>query len=138
MPTGNATTAAISTPNHDIHWLKAGRVLYVNYKGHQTSDTIGVCLDDMAAQLDQVDRPVVVLINWLEVTESDTGALLKQRGHRAYSHPMAARGVLVGFDPQEAFENEVTALKTRQGKNTQYFRTIEEAMDYIRPMMEME
>ena len=102
-------TAAISTATHDIHWLKPGRVLYVNYKGHQTSETIKACLDDMAAQLDLVDEPVMVFINWLEVTKSDTRALFKQRGHRAYSHPMAARGVLVGFDQQEAFENEVTA-----------------------------
>ncbi len=131
-------TASVSTETHDIHWLKPERVLYVNYKGHQTSSTIQACLDDMALQLDTVSRPIVVLINWLEVTETDYGALFKQRGHRAYSHPMAARGVLVGFDPQEAFENEVTAVNTRRAKNTQYFRTMEEAMDYLEPMIEME
>jgi hypothetical protein len=130
-----ATT--IATETHDIYWLKAERVLYVNYKGHQTSETIEACLDDMAAEFDTVTHPVVVLINWLEVTETDTGALFKQRGHRAYSHPMAARGVLVGLDPQEAFENEVTAVKTRHSKNTQYFHTMAEAMDYLQPMLEM-
>jgi hypothetical protein len=131
------TTTSISTETHEIYWLKPGRVLFVNYKGHQTSDTIKRCLDDMAAEFDKVDHPVVVLINWLEVTQSDTGALFKQRGHRAYSHPMAARGVLVGFDPQEAFENEVTAVNTRRSKNTQYFHTMKDAMDYIQPMLEM-
>jgi hypothetical protein len=136
MPKEN--TSAVSTTTHDIYWLKPDRVLYVNYKGHQTSEAIQACLNDMADQLDQVDHPVVVLINWLEVTQTDTGALFKQRGHRAYSHPMAARGVLVGFDPQEAFENEVTAIKTRRSKNTQYFHTMKEAMDYIQPMMEMD
>lgn len=134
----NETTTTISTATHDIHWLKIGRVLYVNYKGHQTSETIRACLDDMAEQLDQVNHPVVVLINWLEVTQTDARALFNQRGHRAYSHPMAARGVLVGFDRQEAFENEVTAVNTRRSKNTQYFHTTEEAMEYIRPMLEME
>ena len=129
-------TAAISTATHDIHWLKPGRVLYVNYKGHQTSETIKACLDDMAAQLDLVDQPIMVFINWLEVTQTDTRALFKQRGHRAYSHPMAARGVLVGFDQQQAFENEVAAVNTRHSKNTRYFHTTEEAIEYLQPMLE--
>jgi hypothetical protein len=38
----------------------------------------------------------------------------------------------VGFDSQQAFENEVTSVKTRGGKNTQYYKTMDEAMDYLR------
>ncbi len=45
---------------------------------------------------------------------------------------MAARGVLVGMPTQAAFENEVTAVTTRQSKNTQYYATMEEAMDYLK------
>ena len=106
---------------HDIYWLKPDRVLYVRYQGEQTKDTLKACLDDMATALDTVSFPVVVSINWLEVTKADAGVLKSNLGHRAYKHPMAARGVLVGFDRQESFENEVTAVKTRGGKNTQYF-----------------
>ena len=121
---------------HDIHWLKPERVLYVSYQGHQTPDTLKACLDDMASQLDTVNHPVVVLINWLEVKSADKGVLKSNTGHRAYSHPMAARGVLVGFNPLEAFENEVTAVSTRHAKNTQYFQTIDAAMEYLKPMLE--
>jgi hypothetical protein len=121
---------------HDIYWLEPDRVLYVNYKGYQTPETLKACLDDMVAYLDSVAEPIVILINWLEVTGQQKGTLKSQSGHRAYSHPMAARGVLVGFDPQEAFENEVTSVNTRQSKNTQYYKTIEEAMEYIKPMLE--
>lgn len=120
---------------HDIYWLKPERVLYVSYQGYQTVETITACLDDMAAQFDTVDRPVVVLINWKEVMDTEHGALLKVQGHRAYSHPMAARGVLVGFPRQERFENEVTAVRTRGDKNTQYFDTMDEAMDYLKDML---
>jgi hypothetical protein len=121
---------------HDIYWLKTDRVLYVNYKGHQTPDTLNACLDDMAAELDKMTHPVVVLINWLEVTQADKGTLKSHAGHRAYSHPMAARGVLVGFDRQQAFENEITAVSTRRSKNTQYYSTMEEAMAYLNNMLE--
>jgi hypothetical protein len=117
---------------HEIYWMKPDRVLYVSYQGHQTAETLKACLDDMADQLDSVTYPIIVLINWLEVTHADTGVLKSNLGHRAYSHPMAARGVLVGFDSQQAFENEVTSVKTRGGKNTQYYKTMDEAMDYLR------
>jgi hypothetical protein len=120
---------------HEIYWMKPGAVLYVNYKGEQTVETIIACLDDMAAQLDTVDHPVVVLINWNEVTDTEPGALLKVQGHRAYSHPMAARGVLVGFPKQARFENEVTAVRTRGDKNTRYFDSMDEALDYLREML---
>lgn len=120
---------------HDIYWLKPDALLYVNYKGYQTIETLTACLDEMAAQFDTVKHPVVVLINWNEVTGTDFGALLKVNGHRAYSHPMAARGVLVGFPKQERFENEVTAVRTRGDKNTQYFDTMPEAMDYLKDML---
>ena len=119
---------------HDVYWLKPEAVLYANYKGHQTVETITACLDDMAAEFDKAKHPVVVLINWREVTETEPGALLKVSGHRAYSHPMAARGVLVGFPRQARFENEVTAVRTRGDKNTQYFDSMDEAMDYLREM----
>ena len=117
---------------HEITWLKPGRVLYANYKGHQTTETITACLNEMAAEFDKVDHPVVVLINWLEVTKTDPKALFNVRGHRAYSHPMAARGVLVGMPRQAQFENEVTAVATRESKNTQYYNTIEEALEYLK------
>jgi hypothetical protein len=117
---------------HEIYWLKPDRVLYVSYQGHQTAATLKACLDDMADQLDTVTYPVIILINWLEVVQADSGVLKSNLGHRAYSHPMAARGVLVGFDRQEAFENEVTAVKTRGGKNTQYYKTLDEALDHLR------
>src|SRR4051812_16672521 len=112
---------------HHIYWLKPQRILYVSYQGHQTKETLKACLDEMADQLDTVSYPVVVLINWLEVTHAETGVLKSNLGHRAYSHPMAARGVLVGFGRQETFENEVTAVKTRGAKNTQYFDTLQDA-----------
>jgi hypothetical protein len=123
---------------HEIYWKKPGRVLYVSYQGHQTPETLKCCLDDMADQLDTVDHPVVVLINWLEVTKADPGVLRSQLGHRAYSHPNAARGVLVGFDTIETFQNEVAAVKTRGAKNTQYYATMEQALDYLKDMLEME
>ena len=117
---------------HEIYWLKPERVLYVSYQGHQTATTLKACLDDMADQLDTVTYPVIILINWLEVVQADPGVLKSNPGHRAYSHLMAARGVLVGFDRQESFENEVTAVKTRGGKNTQYFKTLQEALNHLR------
>jgi hypothetical protein len=120
---------------HDIYWMKPGAVLYVSYKGQQNAETITATLDAMAAEFDTVDHPVVVLINWLEVTDTNLGALLEVKGHRAYSHPMAARGVLVGFPRQARFENEVTAVRTRGDKNTQYFDTMDEAMDYLKEML---
>ncbi len=122
---------------HDIYWVREGRVLFVNYKEHQTVATVCACLDDMASYLDGVDHPIFLLINWLEVTEVDKDALTANRGHRTYSHPMAARGVLVGFDPLEAFQNEVTSVKTRGNKNTIYFKTVPEALDYLKTVLEM-
>ena len=121
---------------HDIHWLKPDRVLYVSYQGYQTPETLKACLDDMAAALDTVIFPVMVLISWIEVTKSDKDVLRSQHGHRAYSHPMAARGVLVGFNPLEVMMNETTAVATRGSKNTQYFQTMEQAMEYLQPMMD--
>ncbi|MDQ7027185.1 MAG: hypothetical protein Q9P44_16695 [Anaerolineae bacterium] len=117
---------------HEVSWMKANRVLYANYKGHQTTETITACLDDMVRELDTVEEPVIVLINWLEVTETDPKALFNVQGHRAYSHPMAARGVLVGMPGQAKFENEVTSIRTRESKNTQYYDTLEEALHYLR------
>lgn len=122
---------------HEIYWLKSDRVLYVSYQGHQTPATLKACLDDMANALDQVEHPVVVLINWLEVTSAEHNVIRSQLGHRAYSHPMAARGVLVGFDTAERFQNEVSAVKTRGSKNTQYYNTMKEALDYLQIMFEM-
>ena len=120
---------------HEIYWLKPDRVLYVSYQGHQTKDTLKACLDDMASQLDTVTFPVVIVINWLEVVHADSGVLKSNLGHRAYSHPMAARGVLVGFDRQESFENEVTTVKTRGAKNTEYFKTLQEALSHLRLLL---
>jgi hypothetical protein len=109
--------------------------LYVSYQGHQTPETLKACLDDMAAQLDTVTFPVMILINWLEVTESEPKVLQSQHGHRAYSHPMAARGILVGFSSVEKYFNQTTAASTRGYSNTQYFDTIEQAMDYLQPVL---
>ncbi|MCL4876706.1 MAG: hypothetical protein KJ064_08615 [Anaerolineae bacterium] len=121
---------------HDVHWMKPGRVLYVNYKGYQTEETLVACLDDMEAELDQVDTPVAILINWAEVEGMDLKALLNVRGHRTFSHPMAARGVLVGMDKRTRMENEISSVQTRQGKNTQYYETMEEALEYLKHMLE--
>jgi hypothetical protein len=121
---------------HEIRWMKPERVLCVSYQGHQTPETLKACLDDMAAELDKVTRPVVLLINWLEVTEADPGVLKSNFGHRTYSHPMAARGVLVGFNPLHAFENEVTSVNTRGSKNTQYFTSMDQALHYLETMLQ--
>ena len=124
--------------SHEIYWLRPERVLYVNYQGYQTPETLQWTLDDMAGELDTVKNPVVVLINWLNVEGCERGAVLKMRGHRAYSHSMAARGILVGFDAQLSFENEVSVVNTRGDKNTRYFNSMEEAMAFLQPMLEMD
>lgn len=121
---------------HEIEWMRPDRLLYVRYKGQQTVETIRACLDDMAAEFDKVDHGVIVLISWLEVEKTEPKALLSLRGHRAFSHPMAARGVLVGMPPSERFENEVASVKTREAKNTQYYNTMEEALDYLQHFLE--
>ena len=110
----------------------------ISYQGHQTPETLKACLDDMAAQLDTVKAPVMILINWLEVTEAEPKVLQSQPGHRAYSHPMAARGVLVGFDIVERFSNTAAVSKTRGYSNTQYFNTMAEAMAYLQPILNAE
>jgi hypothetical protein len=120
---------------HDVHWLNEGRLLYVSYQGYQTAETVRECLDDMAKFMDTSKDPIFLIINWLEVTKADKGVLQSNRGHRTYSHPMAARGILVGFDPQEAFENEVTSTRTRGEKNTTYFKTLDEALEYAKEFM---
>ena len=124
--------------SHEIYWLRPERVLYINYQGYQTPETLQWTLDEMAEALDTVKHPVVVLINWLNVEGYERGAVLKMRGHRAYSHSMAARGILVGFDIQLSFENEVSVVNTRGDKNTMYFNTMEDAMAFVQPMLEME
>jgi hypothetical protein len=121
---------------HEIFWMKVGSVLYVSYQEHQTRETILACLDDMAHELDKAETPVMVLINWNEVTNSDTKALFSVSGHRAFSHPMAARGILVGMPKQTRLENEVAAVKTRQSKNTQYYDTMDEALEYLHNFLE--
>ncbi len=120
---------------HEIRWMKENRVLYVSYQGQQTSDTIKSCLDDMAAYLDAVPNPIAMIINWREVTGYNVADLRSQMGHRTYSHPMAARGVLVGFNPLEAMLNETTVMNTRGSKNTQYVSTMEEATEYLEAML---
>jgi hypothetical protein len=123
---------------HEISWMKPKRVLYVNYQGYQTTETITACLDEMVAEMDTVDEPIVVLINWTEVTGTELKALFNVRGHPAYSHPMATRGILVGMPNQAKFENEVTAIKTRESKNTQYYETMEAALRYLQPFLDGE
>jgi len=123
---------------HEIKWLKPNHLLYVSYQGHQTPDTLKACLDDMADQLDTVSYPIMILINWLEVTEAVPNVLRSQPGHRAYSHPMAARGVLVGFDNVEKYFNQTAVASTRGYSNTQYFDTMEQAMDYLQPVITQE
>ena len=120
---------------HQIEWLKPGRVLYVRYQGYQTPETLLACLDDMAEHLDQVQKPVAVLISWEEVTDQEPGTLLSQRGHRVYSHPMAARGVLVGFGRSDQFQNEISSVTTRGDKNTHYVKDMNEALDYLQDML---
>src|ERR1041385_2315170 len=120
---------------HEVKWLKPDRLLYVSYQGHQTPETLKACLDDMAAQLDTVKYPIMILINWLEVTEAEPKVLQSQPGHRAYSHPMAARGVLVGFDNVEKYFNQTAVATTRGYSNTQYFDTMEAAMEFLEPVL---
>lgn len=121
---------------HEIYWMRPNRILYVSYQGHQTPQTLRLCLDDMAAHLDTVTESVIILINWLEVTQADPGVLRSNHGHRVYGHPMAGRGILVGFDRQEAFENEVTSVKTRGDKNTQYYNTMEDALRFLKFLLD--
>jgi hypothetical protein len=116
---------------HTIFWLKFPMLLYVSYEGHQTLDTVVGCLDGMAEELDKATQPAMILIDWRKVSETEPHVLLKAKGHRAFSHPMAARGVLVGMDKQTRFENEISAVQTRDSKNTQYYDTIAEALDYL-------
>lgn len=120
---------------HEVYWYKPDRVLYVAYKGYQNETTLVECLDDMAAALDTVTFPVAVLIDWREVEGMELKALLNVRGHRTFSHPMAARGVLVGMDKRTRMENEISSVQTRGGKNTQYYDTIEEALEYLKEML---
>lgn len=117
--------------SHTIHWLKFPLLLYVSYEGHQTLETINACLDEMANEMDKADRPAMILIDWRQVTKTEPRVLMSARGHRAFSHPMAARGVLVGMDKQTRFENEISSVQTRDGKNTQYYDTMDEALDYL-------
>jgi hypothetical protein len=105
---------------NEVYWLKPGRVLYVRYTGDQTAETLQACMDAQAAELDKLSVPAIVLVNWLEVTGVEPGALKSTRGHRGYSHPMAARGVLVGMDRSTAFQNEISAFTTRQSQHTKY------------------
>ncbi len=63
---------------HEVKWLKPGRLLYVSYQGHQTPEALKACLNDMADQLDTVTYPVMILINWLEVTDSEPRVLQSQ------------------------------------------------------------
>ncbi|RMF80215.1 MAG: hypothetical protein D6737_08840 [Chloroflexi bacterium] len=116
---------------HEVYWMKPNRVLYANYKGYHDEETIRACLDDMATELDKVDEPVFVLINWLEVTGHDPAALIKHQKHRAYGHPMAARAVLVGMGAQAQMENQVSATRAREIVHTVYFDTMEEALHYL-------
>src|SRR5438128_616032 len=103
--------------SHEIHWMKPGRVLYINYIGHQTPETLKACLDDMADELDKVTFPVMMVINWKEVTSAEPNVLQSQLGHRSYNHPMAARAILVGFDIVEKYQNETAAATTRGGSS---------------------
>lgn len=121
---------------HEIYWMKPDRVLYVAYKGIQNEATLTACLDEIASALDTVSNPVAVLIDWREVEALALKALLNVNGHRTFSHPMAARGVLVGMDKRTRMENEISSVQTRGGKNTQYYDTMEEAMEYLKNMLE--
>ena len=120
---------------YEVYWLEPDRVLFVNYKGFQTAETVHACMDLQAEELDRVTTPVIVLVNWEEVTGVEPDAIKSTQGHRGYSHPMATRGVLVGFDQQQAFENTVSAFSTRQSQHTIYFKTLAEAMDYLKGML---
>ena len=119
---------------HKVEWLKDKRVLLAEFFGHQNEDTLRACMDEMVAEFDTCDAPVAALIDWRGVTERDVKALLNMRGHRAYSHPIAARSVFVGMDGLAQFENEISAVKTRESKNTQYYDTMEEALAYLGEM----
>lgn len=121
---------------NEVSWMKPGKVLYVHYRGYQTAETIWACMDRQAEALDTAAQPVVVLVNWLDVTGSEAGAIKGSRGHRGYSHPMVARAVLVGMNQKDAFENELSVHSTRQVQHTRYFDTLEAATDFLRNMLE--
>jgi len=120
---------------HQIKWLRPNRVLYVSYQGFQNEETLMACLDEMASYLDKATQPLVLLINWLEVEGMEEKALINVRGHRTFSHPMAARGVLVGMPRLVQMQNEVSSVSTRRSKNTQYYDTMDEAMHYLEDML---
>lgn len=120
---------------HDVFWLKPERLLFVRYKGHQTVETLTACLDAMAAEFDRVRAPAIVLIDWRPVEKMDFKALITVRGHRAFSHPMAARGVLVGMDVQTRFENEISVTTTRGDKNTHYCDTMVQALETLKDVL---
>lgn len=123
--------------NYEISWMKPDRVLMVRCYGHQNEEAIRSCLDGQLEYLDAQTEPIIVVVDWRDVIETDQRALLNLRGHRTYSHPMVARGVLVGMARQEQFENEVSAFTTRESKRTQYFKTMEEVLDYIQNYLNM-
>jgi hypothetical protein len=124
---------------HNIVWLKPDRLLYIDYLGHQTAATLHACLDEIAEVLDQSANPVIMIINWGNVTEADPKILINARGHRAYDHPKAARALLLGMDSNEKFQNEVSAHSSRDtGSHTRYTNSIDEAMDFVRDFFDSE
>ncbi len=120
---------------NEVFWLKSDQVLQVKYEGHQTKQTILACMDEQAAELDKAARPVIVLVDWRHVTGMDSDTLLGSKGHRGYSHPMAAQAILVGLSENQAFQNTVSAFSTRKSQHTQYMNTMEEAMDYLQDVL---
>jgi hypothetical protein len=124
--------------SHEVYWLKPGRVLYAGFKGDQTGETFAACMDSQLVELDQVDYPVVVVADWSQVTSIAKNAIISQRGHRAYGHPLVARVVIVGIGKHEALQNEIANTGARGQSHARYFETMEETLDYLKDMLEDE
>ena len=118
-----------------IEWLEEKRILLATFSGDQDEETLRASMDEIAASFDACETHFVLLIDWREVTHCDLKALLNMGGHRFYKHPMVAREVIVGMDIVARFENEISAVKTRSFKNTQYFNTMDEAISFLDEML---
>lgn len=122
--------------NHTIEWLRERRVLLVDCFGHQTADTLLACLNDQLPYLDSVDHPIMLIVDWSKVEETDLHILTKSAGHPAYSHPMVARAINVGMNRIDAFQNEIAAAKSKEISHTKYVHTMDDALEFVRSYLD--
>jgi hypothetical protein len=121
---------------HEVYWLNPGKVLYAGFKGHQTAETFGACMDDQLVELDSVDQPVIVVADWSEVVEIAPNTIKDQSEHRAYGHPMVARVVIVGIGKHAVLLNELNNTRARGQSHARYFNMMEEAREYLKHMLD--